>query len=387
MIHFKKLILASFLALAAVLYFGVIPAIRPAVLPSRNTPLFSGGNPLPLSLPEGFVANVFAKDLPGIRVVKEDSFGNLWVTQSEEGKVSLLELRDGAVVNQRVVLRDLVQPHGIAFDPAHPTLLYVAEESRITRMPIYSEGILEKVADLPSGGHNRRSIGFGPDGRLYVSIGSSCNACRERDARQATIQTVDIDTGRLREFATGLRNAPFFAWRPGVGDLWATEMGRDWLGDDLPPDELNIIQEGKSYGWPICYGRNIHDTDFDKNNYVRNPCAEPWEIPSYADMPAHSAPLGLAFLEGTGWPEEYRGDLLIAFHGSWNRSKPSGYKIVRYHLGPNGEVENVSDFATGWLTSAGAWGRPVDILARSDGSLLVTDDKAGVLYRIVYNKK
>lgn len=395
MIYSKKIIFTGLAALAAILLLAgviqtkVLPALRPAFLPAPGAPALAPADDesLPVVLPEGFRISVLAADLPGARVIREDLFGNLWVTQSAAGQVALLEMQDGKVVNQGAILRNLRQPHGLAFDPAAPTMLYVAEESRIFRIPVYSEGVPERIADLPSGGHNRRSLGFGPDGRLYVSVGSSCNVCVEPDARQGTIQIVDIPGRTTREFARGLRNAPFFTWRPGTSEMWATEMGRDWLGDDLPPDELNIVREGGNYGWPICYGRNIHDTDFDKNTYIRNPCMEPFEMPSHADIPAHSAPLGLAFLEGEGWPEGYRGDLLVALHGSWNRSAPAGYKIVRYHLASDGRVEGVSDFATGWLSDGAAWGRPVDLLARPDGTLLVTDDKAGVVYRIVYNRE
>ena len=152
------------------------------------------------------------------------------------------------------------------------------------------------------------------------------------------------------------------------------------LGDDIPPDEINIIEEGKNYGWPICYGKNIHDTDFDKYVYMRNPCMEPFEMPSLVDLQAHSAPLGLAFYSGDSFPQEYRGDLFVAYHGSWNRKEATGYKIVSIDM-PDLKVK---DFAEGWLTTDGVLGRPVDIIVDDDGSLFVSDDFTGKIYRISY---
>jgi glucose/arabinose dehydrogenase len=179
--------------------------------------------------------------------------------------------------------------------------------------------------------------------------------------------------------------------------MWATDMGRDLLGDDLPPDEINIVEEGKNYGWPTCYGANIHDTDFDKNTYIRAPCSAPFETPSLVDLPAHSAPLGIVFVPATStWPREYWNNLLVAYHGSWNRSEPTGYKIVRFQLDTNGHFVNVNkstkvaiaeDFITGWLTKAGALGRPVELVIGPDGALYVSDDKAGVIYKVTPPKK
>ena len=353
----------------------------------------------PLHLPPGFTISIFAKDLPGARVMALDQFRNIWVSQTSEGIISLLEIADGRVRSQSTVFRNLRKPHGLAFDPVRPGLLYIAEEHRvIRRMMTPSDDPGEDVLALPSGeGHFTRTIAFGPDGGLYISIGSSCNVCNETDERRATILRYDPETGRSEPFARGLRNAVFFAW-DAAGRMWATEMGRDWLGDDTPPDEINRIGgpstgSGQSstpnFGWPNCYGKNIHDTDFDKNTYVRNPCMEPFERGSFLDIPAHSAPLGLAFIPEI-WPAEYRGDLLVAYHGSWNRSTPTGYKVVRYKIGDQGTVSSEQDLLTGFLVPSsveglaadGALGRPVDLLFQTDGSLLLSDDKAGAIYRI-----
>lgn len=196
------------------------------------------------------------------------------------------------------------------------------------------------------------------------------------------------DGSDFKEYARGLRNAVFFAWQPVTGQLWATEMGRDLLGDDLPPDEVNIVTEARNYGWPNCYGKNVHDGDFDKNVYIRNPCDEPFEAASHIDLPAHSAPLGLAFVpEDSSWPQEYQYNLIIAYHGSWNRTIPDGYKLVRAIFDANGQFIKLEDFITGWLVNKeAALGRPVDVKF-FNGGLYVSDDKAGVIYRIdtIYN--
>ena len=186
-----------------------------------------------------------------------------------------------------------------------------------------------------------------------------------------------------------MRNSVFFVWNKNDGKMWATEMGRDLLGDDLPPDEINIIDTNAkdilNFGWPNCYGKNIHDDAFDKNIYIRNPCMEPFEKASYIDIPAHSAPLGLAFVPGNAsWPAEYKNDLFVAYHGSWNRTVPTGYKVVRYHLDSAGKVLGVSDFITGWIKGKQATGRPVDIIFGANGQMYLSDDKAGVVYQVEY---
>ena len=384
--------IALIIAASAFLVWRFLPAIRapfgrpPAditkIIPPTGEETATSTPPgFPLHLPPGFTISIFAKDIPGARVMALDQFGNIWVSQTSEGVVSLLETAGGKVRSQHPIFRDLQKPHGLAFDPAHPGLLYIAEEHRIRRITTYSDDPGEDVLTLPSGeGHFTRTIEFGPDGRMYISVGSSCNACHEADERRAAILRYDPKTGTPELFARGLRNTVFFTW-DAAGRMWATEMGRDWLGDNAPPDEMNIIEERKNYGWPNCYGRNIHDTDFDKNTYIRNPCMDPFETPSFIDIPAHSAPLGLAFIPES-WPKEYRGDLLVAYHGSWNRSTPTGYKVVRHMFGTSGEYRGVEDFLTGWLTRDGALGRPVDLVFQKDGSLLLSDDTAGVIYRI-----
>jgi len=390
------LILVAILVLLVVIYIAFFSAARPPFFPSSPTSTPPAGSStgnttsFPLSLPAGFSISTFAKDLPHARMMVFDSFGNLWVSQPNEGAVSMLEIdRDtGAVKRQGAVFRNLNRPHGLAIEPGG-NMLYIAEESKVSRVTLYSDDRLHQIAALPTGGnHWTRTLGFGPDKRLYVSIGSTCNACREEDDRRATIFSMKPDGSDFREFAHGLRNAVFFAWHPATGKMWATEMGRDNLGDDVPPDEINVVEAGKDYGWPVCYGKNMTDAEFTKDiQFIRNPCMEPFETPSMIDIQAHSAPLGLAFVpQGAGWPTDYEGDLLVAYHGSWNRSVPAGYKIVRHKFSASGAYEGAEDFVMGWIRPGededDVRGRPVHLLFDQKGVLYVTDDKAGVIYKI-----
>lgn len=374
----------------------------------------SNSTNFPLKLPPGFSIEIFAKDLPGARVIKFDSsgndkFANMWVSQTSEGTITRLDIKDGKVINQTAVFTNLKKPHGLAFDPEFPRILYFAEENKISYIDIQSTGQPRKIIDLPYGaGHFTRTIGFGPaassdkaslapserDNRLYVSIGSSCNVCHESDDRRAKIFSMKPDGSDLKEFARGLRNTVFFTWYYVTDEMWGTDMGRDLLGDDTPPDEINIIKERGNYGWPICYGKNIHDTDFEpvkslrdngagKNTDIRNPCMEPFESGSHIDTPAHSAPLGIAFIPEEGWPEKYWYDAIIAYHGSWNRSVPTGYKLARIPLDAYGNQEGpIQDFISGWLKGGTTLGRPVDILIQPGGKMYVSDDHAGVIYKI-----
>ncbi len=346
-----------------------------------------------LKMPDGFSVSLFAKNLPGARVMVTDKDGNIWLSQISAGKISKLTVKDGALIKQETVLSGLKNPHGLAFDPDDASVLYFAEETKISKTNVTPSGVgpIQKVIGLPGdGNHFSRTIGFGPNGRLYVSIGSSCNVCRESDEHRASIWSLKKDGTDFKEVAGGLRNSVFFVWNKNNGKMWATEMGRDLLGDDIPPDEVNIIDTNAAnilnYGWPNCYGKNIHDGVFDTNVYIRNPCMEPFELPSHIDIPAHSAPLGLAFVSSASWPANYKNDLLVAYHGSWNRTVPTGYKVVRYHLDSAGNVLSVSDFISGWIKGTQASGRPVDIIFAKDGKMYISDDKAGVVYVVGYLK-
>ena len=345
----------------------------------------------PLVLPSGFSISVFADGLGQPRVMILDPGNTLLVSIPSQGKVVALPDLDADGVADRVVtvIDDLNRPHGMAVRCSPDCRLFIAEKDRVTVYSYDQKNLravkLKQLADLPGGGgHSTRTLLFLPgprDDKLLISVGSSCNVCNEDDWRRARILSVPADGGSLSTFASGLRNAVFLTVHPGTQEVWATEMGRDLLGDDLPPDEINIIEKGRDYGWPFCYGKNIHDDAYDPGK--KSTCKEPETYPSHIDIPAHSAPLGLAFFPETGWPAEYRNNLLVCYHGSWNRSIPTGYKIVRYRLDDRGKLLTAEDFATGWLAKDGSlFGRPVDIMIRPDGAIFVSDDKAGVIYRI-----
>lgn len=281
--------------------------------------------------------------------------GTLLVSVTSSGKV--ITLKNGEAKD---LLRGLNNPHGLAF---FNNKLYVAEERRIVRY-IWDEQNLKASQDKvlfdlpPRGNHFTRSLVFDREGRLYVSIGSTCNVCNERDERYAAVLISDSEGNSPRVFAKGLRNAVFMALNPKTNEVWVTEMGRDFLGDNLPPDEINILKEGKDYGWPNCYGNKIPDTDFNQFADCSN------TEPPIFEIPAHSAPLGLTF--------DPEGNLLVAYHGSWNRSVPTGYKIVKLKVDGN-QITAAEDFLT-------TGGRPVDLIFDNSGNLYISDDKAQAVY-------
>jgi len=388
------------LGIGAWYLYGILRGAGGALLPpDKDVRDFPS---LPVDLPPDFEISIFAGDVENARVLIFDPRGRIIVSQTKSGSIIALpdENGDGKADTILTVVDGLNKPHGMFFHCiAGGCNLYIAEEDKVSVYPYDAEnarvvGSGKVLFALPSGGnHTTRTIAsYEEDGktRMFISIGSSCNVCNEEDNRRAKIFTANLDGTDMREFARGLRNSVFMTLHPETGELWATDMGRDLLGDDTPPDEMNIVLEDKNYGWPICYGKNIHDTEFDKNVYIRAPCQDPFEVSSFLDIPAHSAPLGLAFIPEQGFPSAYRGDLLVAYHGSWNRTEPTGYKIVHVDLDKEGNLKGgqstVSDFATGWLTEDGVLGRPVDILVHpKEGSIFVSDDKAGVVYKISYN--
>lgn len=368
---------------------GVRPALGPV---AQTTPIPSEAintTGLPLTLPSGFSISVFARNFGSPRVLAWDPSGVLLTSIPSQGKVvALIDANnDGSSDETITVMEGLSLPHGLAFRDGK---LYIAETNQVA---IYDYNVdtkkatnKKKLFDLPGGGnHFSRTIGFGPDGKLYISVGSSCNVCYEKDERRARILVANSDGSDMKPFANGLRNSVFFTWHPSTQEMWATEMGRDLLGDDLPPDEVNIIRSKgtRHYGWPSCYGKQIADRDYIKSYNKNHISPEGFCLsltePSFLDLPAHSAPLGLAFIPDS-WPKDLRGDLLVSYHGSWNRSEPTGYKIVRFDLNNNFAP---ADFVTGWLTGGSALGRPVDLLFDPQGNLYISDDKAGVVYKIV----
>lgn len=339
---------------------------------------------IPLQLPPGFRLSIFAKKLGASRDLEFSPQGTLLVSIPGKGSVLALPDKngDGKADTVKVILNGLNKPHGVAF---YEGKLFVAEETQVVRYN-WDDATLTATRDkvlfqLPRGGnHVTRSLVFNKRGQLFVSLGSTCNVCYEKQEWLAAVITSNKDGENPRLFARGLRNSVFLAVNPNTDKVWAGDMGRDFLGDDLPPEEINIIRDGKNYGWPICYGNKIHDTNFDKNTYLRDPCADT-EAPIF-EYQAHAAPLGLTFVASPQFPKDWQGDLLVAYHGSWNRSTPSGYKVVRLVVKGNA-ITGSEDFLTGFLQGNEALGRPVDVIFDKQGSLYVSDDKAGVIYKII----
>jgi len=345
-----------------------------------------------LQVPDGFRISVFADNIDSARMMIFSPAGVLLVSEAGEGKVVALPdtKHTGKADRTVTVLSGLNEPHGLAFYQGE---LYVAENDKV-RSYDWDEANLrasnpKKLADLPSGGgHSTRSILF-HNGKMYVSAGSSCNVCVEKDPRRATVMQFNPDGSGQKIFAKGLRNAVGLALNPKTDTVWVTVNGRDWLGDDLPPETIyDLGKDGGDAGWPYCYGDRVPDSNFTKPGDDRcNSVLEP-----KVQMQAHSAPLGLAFYQGTQFPSEYQNNLFVAFHGSWNRSVPTGYKVVRVKLDSNGQPQGAAqDFITGWIppgeTKKGRWmGRPVGIVFGSDGSMYLSDDTGGVIYRINYTK-
>ncbi|OGM11401.1 hypothetical protein A2Z22_01295 [Candidatus Woesebacteria bacterium RBG_16_34_12] len=280
-------------------------------------------------------------------------------------------------------------PHGLVF---HNNQLFLAEEDKVVRYDYDSENYqLENeqiLFGLPeSGRHFTRTIKILGE-KLYTSVGSSCDVCLEKDAKRAAILISNLDGSDLQIFTKGLRNTVFFTFDPSAGSgqvkMWGNDMGRDFLGDNLPPDELNVIEEGRNYGWPYCYGKSIRDLKFRELEALER-CRDITQ-PSTFDYPAHVAPLGITFINSDFLGKDNQGDLLIAFHGSWNSSLPVGYKIVKLNLSDD-KVVGMEDFITGWYENGKLLGRPVDLLFKDNQTLFISDDKAGVVYILTKNNK
>lgn len=366
-----------------------------AAMPAINT------TGLPLKLPLNFSIAIFANDLVNPRDLLVDHLDNVLVSVPAQGKVLALwdTNQDGRAEYVTTLLGGLNRPHGLAYQCNPDCILYVAETNAVSQYNYdpkkRTAANRKKLLDLPTeGNHITRSLILDPVSqgkRLLISVGSTCNVCKEADERRAAVLSLNLIGGDSRVFAKGLRNSVFLTAHPLTGEVWATDMGRDHLGDDLPPDEINIIRPDRHYGWPYCYGKNIIDADSESSDFVRFFCNDRTASGSYIDIPAHSAPLGLAFFPETrffGWPEEYRYNLLVAYHGSWNRSVPTGYKVVRYRLDSAGNYsDEVEDFISGWLTQDNqVLGRPADIEITPSGRIYISDDKAGVIYLVKYHQ-
>jgi glucose/arabinose dehydrogenase len=366
------------------LVLGVAFAAQAKIIPQKEPKLALDK----ITLPPGFKISLFAV-APGARELAVSPSGTVFVgTQGGFGKggnvYRIKVAKDGEKAESVEVLSDeFDSPNGVAFKDGK---LYVADISAITEIsdPEAQIGKTLKTRILAQSfpkdkHHGWKFIRFGPDGKLYVPVGAPCNICDPK-TDYARIFRLDVNGKDKEEVAQGIRNTVGFDWHPTSKELWFTDNGRDWMGDDTPPDEINRVTKiGQNFGFPYCHGKNIPDKEFTGKN-----CGKDFTPPEF-ELRAHVASLGMRFYTGEQFPIEYKHQIFYAEHGSWNRAKPQGYRVAVATLKGN-EVVKVEGFAEGWLQNGNDWGRPVDIEMYKDGSLLVSDDKAGVIYRISYSK-
>lgn len=337
-----------------------------------------------LRVPAGFHVELFAK-VPKARLMTFSPGGALLVTSTSDGNVY-------AIANGKppvAILSDLNAPHGIAF---YQGKLYVADTDEVLRFD-WDESALkatnpQSVTKLSRGGmHFTRTLLF-HDGKMYVASGSDCNVCKEEDPHRAAVTEYTPEGKELRIFASGLRNDVGLSENPVTHTLWGGDNGRDWLGDNLPPEEVNELVAGGNYGWPFCYGNKIPNPEFKAEG--EKVC--PSTIAPKVEMQAHMAPLGVTFYAGDKFPAEYRNGLFVALHGSWNRSALSGYKVDFIPFAANGQPSGPArDFVTGFILPGEAkngarMGRPAGVAVGPDGALYVSDDTGGAVYRVTYGK-
>ena len=338
-----------------------------------------------LRTPPGFRIGVYTKDVPNARAMALGPGGTLFVGSRKDGRVYAVVDADGDNRGEQVhvIASGLNMPAGV---DVRDGALYVSAVSRVLRF----DDIERRLDDPPapvvvSDGfptdehHGWKFMRFGPDGMLYVPVGAPCNICLSEDERYASIMRMQPDGSGLEVYAHGVRNTVGFDWDPRTGALWFTDNGRDWLGDDSPSDELNrATDKGMHFGYPFCHAGNVMDPEFGD----RRPCNE--LVPPMQNLGPHVAALGMRFYTGTQFPERYRNAIFIAEHGSWNRSQPIGYRVTVVELDQNGVPRSYQPFIEGWLEDGNAWGRPADVLVMPDGALLVSDDRAGWIYRVTY---
>jgi glucose/arabinose dehydrogenase len=356
------------------LLLAFLPLLAPVVTVAQGAPDLDD-----ISLPPGFTIEVWTDEVPNARSLALGDNGTVFVATRRDGRVYAVE-SDGGERRVTTLIERLRMPNGVAFRDG---ALYVAENHRIIRFDDI-ESRLDDVPEpvvvidtlLPERHHGWRYIDFGPDGKLYIALGAPCNVCERDDA--ASINRMNPDGSDEEVFAAGVRNSVGFAWHPETGDLWFTDNGRDMLGDDLPPGELNHAPiAGLHFGFPYCHGGDVPDPEYGDERA----CSE-FEGPAQKLGP-HVAPLGMIFYTGVMFPAEYRNQVLIAEHGSWNRSRKIGYRVSLVRM-EDGNASGYEVFADGWLQDEEVSGRPVDLLQLPDGSVLVSDDQSGAIYRIAY---
>ena len=373
-----------FIAIAATLFFNYSCEPKNKALEEKDDPQLSK-----LKAPEGFTISFFAKDVDNARSLALGDNGTVFVGNRKGKNVyALVDAdKDGVAEKKYTVASGLNTPNGVAF---HNGSLYIAELSKIWKIDNI-EATLDNPAkpvlvndSLPTEEHHGwKYIAFGPDGKLYVPVGAPCNICddNEKDKRFSSIMRMNADGSGLEVYAHGIRNTVGFTWEPQSQNLWFTDNGRDMLGDDIPPDELNIAtKKDENFGYPYCHAGEIIDPEFGKGKKC-----EDFKAPA-AKLTPHGAALGIKFNTGAMFPDKYKNQVFIAEHGSWNRSKPIGYRVMVATV-EGGVVKSYQPFIDGWLNNGEAWGRPVDVLFLKDGSMLVSDDHANAVYRVSYNAK
>lgn len=343
---------------------------------------------LDLQLPDGFNIEIYAEGVKNARSMCMGDKGTIFVGTKSAGNVYAIKDNDGDFHADSVLLlaKNLNMPNGVAFKNGS---LYVAEVSKVTRYDDIERHLSQPPAPVVVNAtfpteehHGWKYIAFGPDDKLYVPVGAPCNICEHpEDARFASIMRMNADGSGLEVYAHGVRNSVGFAWHPDTKEFWFTDNGRDWLGDDAPSDELNYApQMGMHFGYPYCHGGTVLDPEFGKGKS----CAD-YSSPAKR-VGAHVAALGMTFYQGKMFPEAYRNRIFVCEHGSWNRSVPDGYRVMMATLQGN-EVVRYEPFVSGWLEGGEAWGRPVALLELPDGSLLISDDFADLIYRVTYSPK
>ena len=367
--------------------FAFAAAVAATLLLEQVQPCTAEDLPLDLiQLPPGFQIEIYASGVANARAMTLGNKGSLFVGSRSAGNVYALVDQNQDMLSDKiyVVAEGLHLPSGVAFkDDA----LYVSAVDRILRYDKIESQLENPPAPvtvtnkLPSNRHHGwKFIDFGPDEMLYVPVGAPCNVCLPSDPYGGILR-IDPNRPVIEMFARGIRNSVGFAWHPETGELWFTDNGRDNLGDNLPPGELNrAYKQGLHFGFPHCHGGDIPDPRFGKGVDCSN-----FEAPVQRLGP-HVAPLGITFYDGDMFPEEYINQVFIAEHGSWNRTKKIGYRVSLVRLDKTGQAISYEPFAEGWLQGQRAWGRPVDVLVAEDGSLLVSDDTANVIYRITYRE-
>jgi Raf kinase inhibitor-like YbhB/YbcL family protein len=342
-----------------------------------------------IKAPPGFTVTPFATNLKNARILAVAPNGNVYLSRRDQGDVLLLRDAngDGRADGAPEIVASRAGAHGLAI---RDNKLYLVTVKELFVADIQPDGRLGPLTmltgDLPDAGqHANRTIAFGPDGMLYLSVGSTCNACNENNQENATLLRMPPDASSRTIIAGGLRNTIGFDWQPQTGELWGFDHGIDFLGDEEQPEELNKIEQGKQYGWPHVVGAGTIYPQSTPIGDITKPDWKAHSTPMVLGYAAHAAPMQLLFYKGTAFPAEYQGDAFVTMRGSWNRKVPSGYEIVRVRF-QNGQARSIEPFVTGFLSDGGKThiARPVGLAMAKDGSLLMADDANGVIYRVAY---